>query len=225
MKRTIVLLCAAALTSVASLGWTQDAEEFEEADYFFELNNTDNDLGFHGKLDGGPWRSIHLRDSKRSLAMAVIAIGQVRRQGLTELFFESAEPNFDEMSPEDFFARFPEGEYVVTGRGLDGRPLRSTSRVSHVMPAPPDGITVNSSPIDLDEIVCDDEDGDFGDGVPVVDSGVDVTIEWDEVDRSHPDLGKDGDIDVARYQLVVEAELDDDFETVYSIEFVTWRGV
>ena len=37
------------------------------------------------------------------------ASGRLARQGLTELFFESAEPPFDELPPTGFFRRFPEG--------------------------------------------------------------------------------------------------------------------
>ena len=39
---------------------------------------------------------------------------RLKRQGLTELFFESAEPTFDELDPDDFFDRFPEADYEVS---------------------------------------------------------------------------------------------------------------
>ena len=46
--------------------------------------------------------------------------GRLKRQGLTALFFESAEPTFGELDPVDFFKRFPEGIYEIEGVTLDG---------------------------------------------------------------------------------------------------------
>ena len=40
-------------------------------------------------------------------------------QGLTEFFFESAELSFEEVSLEEFLARFPEGEYTFIGETID----------------------------------------------------------------------------------------------------------
>ena len=42
--------------------------------------------------------------------------GRLKRQGLTEIFFESAEPTFDELSPQGFFNRFPKGTYEIEGK-------------------------------------------------------------------------------------------------------------
>ncbi len=122
--------------------------------------------------------------------------GRLRRQGLTEIFFESAEPSFDELAPEQFFRRFPEGEYEIEGITLEGDELESTAVITHLMPAPPDNIEVNGISIAED---CDE------DPVPSV-SGP-VTISWDPVTESHPDLGRTGEmIEVVKYQVVVERE-------------------
>ena len=56
-------------------------------------------------------------------------------QGLTEIFFESAEPPFDELAPQDFFRRFPEGVYDIEGVTLDGAELESEVRLSYIIPA------------------------------------------------------------------------------------------
>ena len=51
-----------------TLGWRSSpqpmVEKLEEAELYFELNNTDGDLGIHGKIDGGPWTKIGIKDSK-----------------------------------------------------------------------------------------------------------------------------------------------------------------
>ena len=51
--------------------------------------------------------------------------GRLQKQGLTEFFFESAEPTFDELEPADFFKRFPEGEYEIEGKRLRVRSWRA----------------------------------------------------------------------------------------------------
>ena len=191
-------------------------QKLEEADIYFELNNTDGDLGIHGKIDGGPWTKIWIKDPKRRQMMKVTAKGRLKRQAVTELFFESAEPTFDELDPVDFFKRFPEGIYKIYGWPQEGRLLVGQSEIRHVMPAPPDGIMVSGTPIVLDEVDCEDE-------APIVERDIngDIVISWDPVEDSHPDIGEAGDIEVARYQLVVEMDVDlngDEFESVYSVD-------
>jgi len=34
----------------------QDELEFDEVYLYFELNDTDGDLGIHGRVDGFPWK-------------------------------------------------------------------------------------------------------------------------------------------------------------------------
>ena len=43
----------------------------------------------------------------------------LRRQGLSEFFFESDEPGFDELSPAAFLRRFPQGIYDIEGITLE----------------------------------------------------------------------------------------------------------
>ena len=190
--------------------WAQDLE-FDEADVYAELNNTDGDLGFHGLIDGESWKRLMIEDPNGKKILNVRARKMLRQQGLTELFFESAEPTFDELSPEAFFDRFPAGMYEIEGVTLDGAELESEDLFRHVMPAAPDGITVNGELIDLEVVDCDNP--------PEVELtiGEDVVIAWDEVNASHPEIGETGDIEVAHYQVVVEFETPDEFESTSSI--------
>ena len=116
----------------------QQAEApFAEAHIYVELNNTDGDLGFHALIDGEPWKRLTIEDIYERRILSVSNRGRLRRQGLTELFFESAEPPFDELTPEQFFKRFPEGIYEVEAKMIDGGKLESEVVFTHVMPAPP----------------------------------------------------------------------------------------
>lgn len=170
-------------------------EEFDEAFIFFELNNTDGDLGIHAKIDGDPWKWIKIRDQRGRKVLEVRNKKRLRRQGLTELFFESAEPSFDDLSPEEFFRRFPEGTYRIVGRSLEGEKMRSVTELTHVMPAPPQ-VFVNRIP------AAEDCDADL----PKVSAP--VIIRWKPVTHSHPDLGglPVVPIEVVNYEVVVEID-------------------
>ena len=163
---------------------------FDEADVFFELNDTDGDLGIHALIDGDEWKTLDMETPDESEILKITVKSRLRRQGLTEIFFESAEPSFDDLPPERFFRRFPEGMYEIGGTTLDGRELESADEVSHVMPAAPN---VVYPPL----TGCDEP-------APV---SAPVTIDWDPVTTSHPEIGRpDPDIVITGYQIVVERE-------------------
>ncbi|MDH3602201.1 MAG: hypothetical protein OEU26_21525 [Candidatus Tectomicrobia bacterium] len=198
---TIFLAALAALIlTVAPQGWTEDDDgeiPFDEANVFFELNDTDGDLGIHALIDGEAWKQLKIFDPNEKRMLGIWVNGnRLRRQGLTEIFFESAEPTFDELSAKAFFRRFPEGEYEVEGLTLDNQELESETQVSHLLPAPPDDIKISGH-----EAAEDCEEGD----IPSV-SGP-VVISWEPVTHSHPDLGRRNEsIEVVKYQVVVERE-------------------
>jgi len=168
---------------------------FEVAELFLELNDTDGDLGIHGAVDGGAWLSLTIKNPADTRLLDLISRGALRRQGMTQLAFESAEPSFDELSPAVFFHRFPEGLYDIEGIAQDGQHLESTVRLSHVLPAPPDNITLSGLPAAED---CDAQ--------PLPTPSKPVVIDWDPVTTSHPEIGKKGPVKVVLYQLFVEKE-------------------
>lgn len=194
-----------------------DDEElpFDEAHVFFELNNTDGDLGIHALIDGEGWRRLSIEDQREKKILSVFVRGRLRKQGLTEFFFESAEPTFDELDPEEFFRRFPEGIYEIEGRTLEHEELESEVELTHRMPAPAEP-TVNGLPMAEQ---CDDEEPGYD--APVVASP--VVIAWPPVELTHPELGSplaSPDIEIHNYELVVEADLEGDdgeFTTVLSM--------
>ena len=193
---------------------------FEEFIIFNELNNTDGDLGIHFLLDGGPWKKFEIEGpdgpNERTL-IKVRARGPLGRQGGTEIFFESAEPTFDDLTPAEFFARFPEGIYEAEGEGLEGEEFESEDYYSHTMPAPASGVEVSGGEPDLEGECANDED------VPHVSVSTPIIISWDQVTTSHPGvviddelvpMGTSGDVEIEIYELVVE---DDEGDAVLSI--------
>jgi hypothetical protein len=196
------LAAAAMITAtgaVAGGAWKEDddGEEtpFDEARLYFELNHTDGDLGIHSLVDGDEWKRLEIDDPNDVRMLDVFVRGRLRRQGLTEVFFESAEPPFDELAPERFFKRFPEGVYDFSAITLEGEELDSEVRLSHVLAAPPANVRISGVPAAAN---CD------ANPLPSV-SGP-VTISWNPVTRSHPTIGRRGAVEVAHYQLVLERE-------------------
>jgi hypothetical protein len=190
----IIALVAGIATHVC---WAQDGDEeisFTDADVFLELNNTDGGLGIQGSIDGDAWKRMSIEDPKGRKIMKVYTGGKLRRHGLTQIDFESAEPSFDELDPGVFFKRFPEGEYDIEGRTIDGQEVESTAILTHVLPGPPDNIVVNGMELP----------NGCGDGAGPVVRGR-LVITWDAVTESHPELGRtDEPIEVKYYQVVLE---------------------
>lgn len=190
-----LLACVPALATPTASRADDDEVPFDEAQLFFELNDTDGDLGIHASVDGGPWIRLTIEGPGDRTLLDILSRGMLRRQGMTQLMFESAEPAFDELAPAAFFRRFPEGMYEIAGVGQDGKELESAVRLSHVMPAPPDNIRLSGLPAAED---CD------ADPLPVV--GAPVVIDWAPVTSSHPEIGRRGRVRISRYQLFVERD-------------------
>lgn len=171
------------------------AAEFSEAELYFELNDTDGDLGIHSSIDGGAYSRLTITDAKEHNILKVRPKGRLARQGLTQLFFESAEPKFAELDPATFFRRFPEGAYDIRARSLTGEVLQATVVLSHVLAAPVANITVSGVPAAAN---CD--------AVPLPSVSEPVIIDWDPVTQSHPEIGKSGAVEIVRYQFFVERE-------------------
>ncbi len=207
----ILLYALATFMATSTLVFADDDDDddggieipFEEAWLFFELNDTDNDLGLHGKIDGDEWKKMEIEDPRGRRMFKVRVQGRLKRQGLAELFFESAEPTFGELDPIDFFKRFPEGIYEIEGVTLDGEERENEVFLSHVIPAAPAGVRVNGV------AAADGCDTPLSDVSP----GGGIIISWDAVTRSHTDLGNDRNMllvglgfEVRYYQVVVEID-------------------
>jgi hypothetical protein len=189
------LLWAAMAAVLCAGGASTQAQDFEVADVYFELNDTDGDLGIHALIDADAWRMLSLETPRHRHEVGIVLTGSFRRQGLTELFFESAEPNFEDLSPEQFFNRFPEGDYVVHAKSIENQSFEMADTVNHLMPAPAQGLEVNG--VELPEN-CDEE-------LPSLSPP--FTIAWESVEMSHPTIGRTNEsIEVAKYQLVLERE-------------------
>ncbi|WOH36087.1 hypothetical protein RI844_11970 [Thalassotalea fonticola] len=227
MKTLLKTVVAAVISAMlmTPLSW---AVELEEMELFFELNDTDGDLGIHGKFDGEEWKVLKILTSDDDVLLDLSIYNNLQEQGLTELFFESAEPTFDDLDPMDFFNRFPEGTYIVEGMTLGGAMIEGEVDLSHVIPAAPADImlsyevpchsgngmgphdkhecdeTIEMPPAEFDaedELVCVELEGLAEE---------EVTISWGEVMSSHATLGIAGDVNPVYYEVVIETEVGED---------------
>jgi len=113
------------------------AAKFEATKIFIEYNSTDNDLGFHVFLDAEEWNSVKIVNPAGITIFDVAGRGPYHDLGLSELFFEGAEPTLDQFPLNDLLARFPEGKYKFLGETPGGTGLQSTATLTHAVPAGP----------------------------------------------------------------------------------------
>ncbi len=152
--------------------------EFDFARIYWEYNATADDLGVHVTLDGEDWTELEIENPDEDVIFGVQGKGPYQEFGMTELFFEGAEPSLDDVPLDVLLAKFPEGRYEFSGLTADGHEIESTDRFTHAIP---DGPTV----------FADLGANDF------------LRIRWTEVDSPPPGF-PNRRIDIVAYQVIVE---------------------
>jgi len=194
-----IIFVTAAMT-MPTLAFAEEEElPFDEAQLYFELNDTDGDLGIHGKVDGDAWKRVKIEAPNERKLLVIRARSKLARQGMTELFFESSEPTFDELNPEDFFDRFPEGVYEWEGLTTEYEEIEGEVYLSQRIPAAPVVSSVGNN-----DAPAAGECWDPGDVAEVV-------ISWNPVTETHASLGSDtgaplGNNSVIYYEFVAEID-------------------
>lgn len=189
-----------------SSSWAQD--EFSEVFAIIEINASDGDAGFHVLFDGDAWQWVTVRDPSGRLLLQEKATGPLREQGVTENFFESAEPPcfFDEEDPEadpdevvtlgEFLERFEKGDYQFAGKKLERGYLTGEANFTHDIPAAPDISETDESILNPNNAVIKwaggDDLGECDDPMLVVDGII-------------PDPGT---VEVVRWEVVVEPDVE-----------------
>jgi len=112
----------------------------KDAKLNIEHNATDKDTGFQGFVDSEGWRQLDVRGPGGAV-LTLEARGTLAKLGLTELFFESVEPENADVPIEEMLAKLPEGNYKIAGPAQENG--KSTGRTSgtawltHDIPAGP----------------------------------------------------------------------------------------
>jgi hypothetical protein len=194
----ILLLTAVAVfftmgeTALAKKKKKKFGTEELEAKIIFETNFTDKDTGIQIFTDGDPWRKVRVFDPDGKLMFDIKGKGSLKNFGLTELFSESNEPNWEEdESLSDIVDRFPEGEYLFEARTVEREWLKGVATLSHELPCAPDEDSLSPSE-------------------ETVSAAAAVVIDWDPVtnmlDNDAETCSEDSEdsIDVEKYQVIVE---------------------
>ena len=139
MKRTTCLLAATVIvaTGTPALWAEHNDNHLSAAEIFIEINDTDGDAGIQLFLDGEGWDTMTVWNPSGEIIFTVAGDGAVGQQGITELFFESAEPSFDEQPLDEFLSLNPEGVYRFRGSSTEGELLRGHATLTHALPDAP----------------------------------------------------------------------------------------
>ena len=137
--KAFACLSCAALTLGSFVARASAQVEFDTADFFIEINGTAGDAGVQLMLDGEGWNSLTMTNPLGGIILEVVADENesIGLQGLTEFFFESAEPSYDEQTLAELFALFPEGEYEFAGVTTEGDSITASAEFTHNIPAIP----------------------------------------------------------------------------------------
>ncbi len=148
----LLILSAIALLSAAAVHAGSAAViPLKDAKLNIEHNATDRDTGFQGFVDSEGWRRLDVRGPGGQV-LTFEARGTLARLGLTELFFESVEPENADTPIEEMLAKLPEGNYTIAGpaqaNGKSAGRTVGTAWLTHDIPAgstlvsPAEGATV-----------------------------------------------------------------------------------
>jgi hypothetical protein len=148
---------------------------------YFEYNSTASalgDLGVHVFLDGEDWKELKIVNPKGRTIFEVEGKGPYKELGMTELFFEGAEPDLGDVPLQDLLDRFPAGDYKFLGKTVDGERIVDTSTLTHAIPAGPSNVS------------------------PQLGSGNALVISWDRV-TGPPSGFPNQPINIVAYQVIV----------------------
>lgn len=99
----------------------------KDAKLNIEHNATDRDTGFQGFIDSEGWQRLGVRGPAGDV-LAFETRGTLAELGLTELFFESVEPENAQVPIDQVLAKLPEGNYTIAGRAWEnGKSAGETS--------------------------------------------------------------------------------------------------
>jgi hypothetical protein len=113
----------------------------KEAKLNIEHNATDHDTGFQGAVDSEGWKYLDVTGPE-GVVLTFRGRGKLGKLGLTELFFETVEPENADVPLDELLQRLPAGDYRIAGPSMEnGESAGKTEGVAwltHVIPAGPE---------------------------------------------------------------------------------------
>ncbi len=197
ISKPVSCAVAFAISTLAAIPFASAADGFSVFEPIVETNASAGDVGFHYLLDGGAWKTAQMYDPDGDRMLDLRGTEDLKEQGMTELFMESAEPlcwHAPDSDPDEvvtvaqFIERFEKGIYTVNGRNLAGEAITIKGKLTHNLPAAPKTRIV-------------------------VDNDATVTINWTPgTDLGHcavpRGIPKPGSVKVVRWEVAVEPNED-----------------
>ena len=137
---SVALISAAAVYAGSGGAGSAAVVPLKDAKLNIEHNATDNDTGFQGFIDSDGWRQLNVRGPSGQI-LTLEGRGKLAGLGLTELFFETVEPENAKVPIKEMLAKLPEGNYRISGPTQEnGKSRGRTSGIAwltHDIPAGP----------------------------------------------------------------------------------------
>ena len=133
----VALAALVGFALAAPLAATAQEVPLKEAKLNIEHNATANDTGYQGAIDSEGWGGLTVTGPD-GVILELTPRGELATLGMTELFFETVEPENAEVPIADMLAIMPEGNYVIEGPVVDslgGGTTSGTAWLTHVIPA------------------------------------------------------------------------------------------
>jgi hypothetical protein len=181
----LCVAAAAVLVGLAGAARSKGSVPLKEAKLNIEHNAIDHDTGFQGFIDSEGWDHIEVLGPNGAV-LRFEGRGALGALGLTELFFESVEPENADVPIDKLLKNLPAGKYTFKGREMiNGESSGETigaAWLTHDIPAGPELLWPAK-----------------GRAVPVED----LVIRWGAVTQSL----KGAPMKIIAYQLIVEKDV------------------
>jgi len=206
-RKPDLLALSTTVCGVLLAGTSIAQEPFSETKAIIEINASDGDIGFHVLLDADAWHQVRIDDPNGKRLFQEFAKGPLADQGLTENFFESAEPLWSEhlveeegdevVTLDEFLDRFAAGPYIFSGKSNEGDTLAATALLTYNLPAAPDidgfdgtgNVPTNNAVVSWahgDDLGECPYDGLIPEPGSVVEVGWELTVEPEDADSITP---------------------------------------
>ncbi|MEO7221629.1 MAG: hypothetical protein ABIY37_04075 [Devosia sp.] len=184
MTAHLPMLGAVAIAALLLPCSTGIAAPLKQAKIIIEHNATDEDTGFQAFVDADGWERLEIIGPSGVVAQ-FNGHGTVKGLGMTELFFETTEPENAKLALDDVLGMLPAGDYefraTYSALGGNSGTTSSTATLSHTIPQ---GVT----------LVAPKEGAVLRPG--------DVTVTWTPVEKA-----LDGsNVTIIAYQLIIEKD-------------------
>ncbi len=167
----------------------EDPPNLKAAKLNIEHNATDEDTGFQGFVDSEGWQDMTVSAPGGGDVLTFEVHGELGELGLTELFFETVEPENAEVPISNMLAKLPAGNYAVAGtsmqNGEGGTQTVGTAWLTHTIPAGPELVTPEE-----DEVLIPEH----------------VEVSWNPVTTNI----EGGAVNIIAYQLIIERDEEPD---------------